>query len=308
MNMRRHRSVILCLGLLGVLRVLAGCGGGSGGVSSEGAVSSPARSGAPPALSGDAWQGRYVGTVTIGGVQYFGDALLTTDSAIRLYLGGPYAGDGTLQMSAPAGSAQLVGTLRGQANQVVGTAVIFGQDCAAAPSFRFCRQTGRGEISVTLISGNIQGDIAVTTDDGEETWSLKLGSWSNYYVLHAVTAYLAGHYQETLAEFALDGDTIVSVDANGALSFQSANSGCTGNGTLRSHLDGAVNVYDVSLVIAGCMAPYEHLNGTYAGLATTSPSSYWDYDAVLRVWLSPPSPDVSGSAPQPALMMSGNPV
>jgi len=62
----------------------------------------------------------------------------------------------------------------------------------------------------------------------------------------AVTAYLAGHYQETLAEFALDGDTIVSIVANGALSFQSANSGCTGNGTLRPHLDGAVNVYDVS--------------------------------------------------------------
>jgi len=309
MSIKSHRSLILCLGLLGALRVLAGCGGGSsGGSRGEGAVSSPTRSGAPPAVSGDAWQGRYVGTVTIGGVQYFGDALLTADGAIRLYVGGPYADDGTLQMSVPAGSAQLVGTLRAQADQLVGTAVIFGQDCAAAPASRFCRQMGRGEISVAFVSGSIQGDIAVATDDGAETWSLDLGNWNNYYVLPAVTAYLAGHYQETLAEFTLDGDTIVSIDANGALSLQSANSGCTGNGTLRPHLDGAVNVYDVSLVIESCIAPYDYLNSTYTGLATTSPSSYWDYDTVLRMWLSRPDPDGSSSAPQAALMMSGEPL
>ena len=303
MKIKSLRLLILFIGLLGVLRVLAGCGGGSSG---EGAVSSPTGLGTAPMASGDVWQGRYVGTVKIGGVQYFADALLTADGAIRLYVGGPYVGDGTLQQSLPAGSAQLVGTLHGQTNRAVGTALIFGQDCVAAPSFRFCQQTGRGESSVALTSGHIQGDLAVTTGDGEQTWSLNLGAWSNYYVLPAVTADLAGHYQEALAEFALDGDTIISIDAHGVLFFQSAHSGCTGNGMLSPHLNGAVNVFDVLLVIESCIAPYDYLNSTYVGLATTSPSTYWDYDVVLRMWLSQRSPDVSNSGSQPALMMSSN--
>jgi hypothetical protein len=31
---------------------------------------------------------------------------------------------------------------------------------------------------------------------------------------------------------------------------------------------------------------YAHLKGEYTGLATTTPSSYWNYDELLRVWLS----------------------
>jgi len=81
------------------------------------------------------------------------------------------------------------------------------------------------------------------------------------------------------------------------LFFQSASSGCTGNGQLRPHLDGAVNVYDVSLTVSGCNAPYVHLNGAFEGLATTSPGSKWDYDDFLRMWLSQQNPDVSGASP-----------
>jgi hypothetical protein len=255
--------------------------------------------------SGDAWQGRYVGTVTIGDVQYFGDAMLTADGLIRLYVGGPYDADGVMPQIVPASSAQLVGTLHGQTNQISGDGLVFGQECAASDPIRFCAEIGHANISIAVVSvdtfGDIQGKILVTTSAGTETWSLDMIAFSNYYVdLPATQGGLAGHYQEELADFALSGDTIISIDAVGVLFFQSASSGCTGNGQLRPHLDGAVNVYDVSLTISGCNARYNYLNSTFDGLATTSPSDEWNYDDFLRMWLSQPNPDVSGSSP-PAL-------
>jgi hypothetical protein len=293
-----------------LLIVLTACGGGGSGQSAvpgataNGAVSTGATvNGAPE--SGDAWQGRYVGTVTIGDVQYFGDAMLTADGLIRLYVGGPYDDDGVLPLTVPASSAQLVGTLHGQTNQISGAGLVFGQECAASDPIRFCAEIGHANISIALGSvdtfGDIQGKILVTTSAGTETWLLDMSLFSNYYVdLPATQGGLAGHYQEEFADFALSGDTIISIDAVGVLFFQSASSGCTGNGQLRPHLDGAVNVYDVSLTISGCNARYNYLNSTFDGLATTSPSDEWNYDVFLRMWLSQSNSDVSGSSP-PAL-------
>jgi hypothetical protein len=122
-------------------------------------------------------------------------------------------------------------------------------------------------------------------------------NFNNYYVLPATQGGLAGHYKEELAEFALSGDTIITIDAVGVMFFQSASSGCTGNGRLRPHLDGAVDVYDVSLIISGCDAPHSTLNSTFDGLATISPSSKWDYDDNLRMWLSQQDATASGSSP-----------
>lgn len=157
------------------------------------------------------------------------------------------------------------------------------------------------DVSTVDTFGVIQGTILVTTSAGTETWSLNMGSFSNYYVdLPATQAGLMGGYQEELADFALSGDTIISIDAGGLLTFQSASSGCTGNGQVRPHLNGAVNVYDVALTISGCNAQYSYLNSTFDGLATTSPSSEWDYDSNLRMWLSQPGPNVSGAS-SPAL-------
>lgn len=293
-----------------LLIALTACGGGSND-QSPAPASPPAAQSAPvqPPIatkeSGDAWQGRYVGTVTIGDVQYFGDAILTADGLIRLYVGGPYYDDGVLPLTVPATSAQLVGTLQGQTNQISGAGLVFGQECAASDPIRFCAEIGQANISIAHGSvdtfGDIQGKILVTTSAGTETWLLDMSLFSNYYVdLPATQGGLAGHYQEELADFALSGDTIISIDAVGVLFFQSASSGCTGNGQLRPHLDGAVNVYDVSLTISGCNARYNYLNSTFDGLATTSPSDEWNYDAYLRMWLSQPNPDLSGSSP-PAL-------
>ena len=41
-----------------------------------------------------------------------------------------------------------------------------------------------------------------------------------------------------------------------------------------------------TLAIESCADAYAHLNGDFAGFATTSPSDYWAYDVNLRAWLS----------------------
>ena len=248
--------------------------------------------------------GRYVGIVTIGGVDYFADALLTVDGAVRLYVGGPDSASGALQLTRPSTSAQLVGNVQMQGNEALGSGVIIGQGCAAAQRIRFCDETGSAELSLVVDSEALQGEIQVSTSAGDETWLLELAAWSNYYLLSAAPSYLAGQYREELAEFNVDADMIMSIDAAGVLFFQSAQSGCTGNATLVPHLDGAFNVYDVELTLASCTGSRADLNGVYEGLATTTPGAYWDYDSLLRVWLSKPD----GATPQTAVTLLGSPL
>jgi hypothetical protein len=287
------------------LITLTACGGGGNGQSAMAVSPPPVQPPAQTPESGVAWQGRYVGSVTIGDVQYFGDAMLTADGLIRLYVGAHYDNDGAVPEAVPATSAQLVGTLQGQASQISGDGLVFGQECAASDPIQYCAEIGNATISMAVVSGGtpsvIQGNIIVTTSTGAEAWTLNLYSFSNYYVdLPAAQVSLEGQYQEELADFALNGDTIINIGASGALNFQSPSSGCIGNGEVRPHLDGAVNVFDVSLTISGCDDQHSYLNSTYSGLATSSPSDEWDYDSNLRMWLSQVNPSVSASSP-PAL-------
>jgi hypothetical protein len=233
--------------------------------------------------------GRYVGTVTIGGVDYFGDALLTSDGDLRLYIGGPYDDGGQLELSKPQNSSQLVGNLQVQGADGSGTGIVIGQGCAGPAPTRFCTETASAAITAHVEELILQGEIQVSASSGEETWLLDLSAWENYYRLSAERPYIAFQWQEQLAEFNEGADLIMTIDANGRLFFQSAPSSCTGNGTLTPHLDGAFNVYDVELRLESCSGGYAYLNGVYAGLATTTPSNYWNYDALLRVWLSKPA-------------------
>lgn len=280
-------------------QALVGCGGTG---SDESPVPPSAGPTVPPPTA-SAWDGRFVGVVKIGEVELYGDALFTADGLVRLYVGGPYVPSGLVQQTRPESSAQFVGNLEVHGDQAFGSGVIIGQGCAAHTLVRFCGETASGEISAALDSGDIQGEIQVTTNEGDETWVLDLQPWRNYYVLSASLKDVAGQYQEELAEFAPDGDTIMTVDQAGQLFFQSAHSGCTGNGTLAPHLDGAFNVYDVTLTIDSCNGQYAYLNGEFEGLATTSASAYWDYDSLLRIWLS--KRDAASS--QAAVTMSGRP-
>jgi hypothetical protein len=296
---RRTSSQWLIL-LLGVVcgETLVGCGGGT--TANPTAGPTPADL-AIPAM--DARQGRYVGAVNIGGIDYYGDALITADGLLRMYVGGPYASDGTVQSSIPATSAQLVGTMA-PTTDPDGADVVFGQGCSAPTDpLHVCEATSHAKHSLEIVAGNLQGQI-VETVEATNVWSVNLSPWANYYDRPATQSALAGTYQEQLAEFAQAGDTILSVDASGDISFQSPDSGCTGRGTLTPHLKGVVNVYDVLLTISNCQPPYSQLNTDYEGLATTSPSAAWDYDALLRMWLLQTNPDIWDGQSPPALTMS----
>jgi hypothetical protein len=187
-----------------------------------------------------------------------------------------------------------------------GSGLIIGQDCAINAANPFCDQTAPANIiaSVQLNSDGsdsaaLQGEIQVTTSGDTETWPLNMALWPD--PLLATSAAAAGQYKELLAEFASAGDVTMTIDSSGKLFFQSANSGCVGNGALVPHLDGAGDTYDVTLVMENCNGAYAYLNGHYDGLALPTTSSYWDYDSLLRVWLSKPSRE----SPPAALTMLG---
>jgi hypothetical protein len=76
------------------------------------------------------------------------------------------------------------------------------------------------------------------------------------------------------------------VDAAGALFFQSAHSGCVGNGAFDMQRDDSGGGLSLTLTIESCSDAFAYLNGVYDGLASGTPSSVWDYDLLLRVWLS----------------------
>jgi hypothetical protein len=264
-------------------------------------------------VSAQGLDGRYIGTVTIDDQQLFGDVLITVDGAVRLYVGGPYDNGGELQLTRPAaGSAQFVGHLE-TASSASGSAtgLVIGQGCTDPQVVRLCSEAANGQMTFTIspVSGwavdvVLTGALHVAMSGGEETWVLDLGRWSNYYLLSASPGALtSGQYREELAEFATEDDTVITI-AGSQLQFQSAQSGCTGNGTMVPHLDGAFDVFDVVLDIGNCNATYARFNGRFEGLTGSTPGSVWDYDGFLRMWLSKPD----GTEPPVALTMLVGPL
>jgi hypothetical protein len=262
--------------------------------SAAGATTSSATAAGEPA---QVLTGHYVGAVRIAEVTYFGDAVVTQDGALRLYVGGPYDDGGELQVARPESSEQFVGTIQMRDGQWSGSGVIIGQECAINPANRFCAQSAQAEFSADVgfvsgeaITAHLQGKIQVVTSGGTETWSLDLGLWADEGPLGS------GQFKEVLAEFAGSSDVIVSLDGSGRLFFQSPGSSCVGNGTLAPHAAGPAGIYDATLLMESCSGAYAYLNGTYGGLALMTPSSIWDYDGLLRIWLSKGSGDGAPAA------------
>ena len=136
MSRDSRRSGVLHLAFLTLAISLTACGSG-GSPSGAAPVASPPPPPPPPPVSpsGDAWQGHYVGTVKIGSTDYFGDALLTADGAVRLYVGAaPYSNFGGLQLGATPDTRQLVGSLSAtQQGGADGEGQVLGLDCSAGP-------------------------------------------------------------------------------------------------------------------------------------------------------------------------------
>ena len=78
----------------------------------------------PPPTGQIVDHGRYVGTVTIDGVSYFGDALLAASGETHIYIGGPYTDDGTIQLASPEGSIDFVSPARTPSGHTVSGGVI----------------------------------------------------------------------------------------------------------------------------------------------------------------------------------------
>lgn len=263
-------------------QVLVGCGDGSGRSPNDMVAhppnSPPEAMPAAPPIEG---HGRFIGTVTIQDVNYFGDALLTEDGELRLYVGGPGEATGALQVERPESAAQFVGRLD-MHRRTSGNGVVISQHCETLGSDPLCVGTTPADIDVEEVSGGIVGEMRLAVND--EVWALSLHRWEYYYDFPAGPA--SGQYREHLAEFAHEGMAIGL--GNGALSFKSTSSGCTGRGTLTPHLNGAFHVFDVRLHIEHCNEAHAFLNGEFEGLASETAGSVWDYDNWLRMWLSTP--------------------
>ncbi|HKU17520.1 MAG TPA: hypothetical protein VJQ52_24210 [Steroidobacteraceae bacterium] len=271
-----------------VMSILTACGGGAEYSDGLRAPTPDPGSGTvvPDAPRLSDWHGRFVGTATIGGEQRFADAILTVDGAIRLYVGGPANSNGGMQFSKPGEAAQFVGSFTERLNNSArATGTVIGEHCGSSTS-SLCSELPQAELQLAPTASTIEGELRFTTAAGSQTWSVELIPWAHHYVEDATAGGLTGQYREEIADYASAGDTVVNIDSAGRLFFQSATSGCTGNGTLQPHLDGAYNVYDVAMIIDSCKASRSALNGAFTGLATTSSSSYWDYDVLLRMWLS----------------------
>lgn len=122
------------------------------------------------------------------------------------------------------------------------------------------------------------------------------------YLSPATAAFAGGSYREQLA-FEGPGDVVINVDSAGATFFQSASTGCIGNGSLTPHLDGSLNGYGVERVVASCAGDFSYLNTTLSGPATRSvgdlPWGDW-----LVLWLSTPE-TLYGLGTDPAVTMWG---
>ena len=83
--------------------------------------------------------------MTIGNQQLFGDAIITVDGAVRLYVGGPYDDGGELQLTPATGSAQFVGHLETSgADSGSATGLVLGQGCTDPQVVRFCSEAANG--------------------------------------------------------------------------------------------------------------------------------------------------------------------
>jgi len=297
----RHATVLA--GLL-LASALGACGGGDGGVGglamADTAQSPPMGAPQPPTMTAP-WSGHFVGTVKSAHGTFFGDALITTDGLMRLYVGGTYSDSGALELIRPATSEQFIGKLDASQIHARAAGEFVGQQCATGAQTAYCGQEASADLSMSLVPGSgaadkyIEGQMEVVTTAGSENWTLHLGHWPD----GGAPVAAKGQFRELVAEFSSADDTVIVLDGNGALFFQSSHSGCTGNGKLAPHRGDEAYASDASLTIGNCSGKFAYLNGEYTGLATTTPGTVWDYDGLLRVWLSKPA----GTAAPAALTM-----
>jgi len=285
---------LMQLGAL-VLTCLISCDGHEVGrqVPSPSADPDPPQ-GVPPAPA--VVHGHFRGTAAAGDDLYHAEGLFTSDGEFRILVGRPVTnGDGPVtgggldaHVLNAAGSVQFVGQFAMAGNQREGDGILIGQGCAGADPGGFCDASTTAALTITeATSESLAGEVRTAEGGGELLWQLDLSAWSGYYESNSSNNVRpSGAFKEELAEFARDGDVVISIDGAGALFFQGAASGCTGNGSLTPHGDGRYYVFDITLTIENCNGDYASLNTEYAGLATETQNGKWDYDEWLLIFVA----------------------
>ena len=268
--------------------------------------------------------GYFRGGAAIGGSTYYVNAVIAANGDVRIHVAGPFDertefwGGGLPPVLADiAESVQFVGNIETIGDQRLGEGVVLGQACAPSDPGRFCDVPAPARISLAwqppfpgeMLPSAVAGEVRVTTSAGEEIWYLDVSEGricSGYCPPSTDPAgvyYPTGMYEEELALFAPTGKAVVTVDSIGRLFFQSPESGCIGNGTLRPRPDGSYYVFDAEVLIENCGADYAFLNGEYQGLAIQPDLAIntWDYYAWLLIFLSVPE----GMVPRAAITMLG---
>lgn len=270
----------------GLAALLVACGpsthGSLGDAPSAGPPPSPPSPIPPPATKSRG--GYFSGYVND---YYYAEAIITEEGEVRIYIQSQDSSSATEPI-------QFVGSLTlhddGRAD---GTGVLIGERCLTPDTGRFCSGGVHAEVALDQLGNKVlQGSMTVydATGDGHENWTISM-SWptDTYESRKAEPGGERGTYWEALADFAHAGDVVHSIDSAGLWFFQSAHTGCTGNGRLMPHADGERNVYDVELIIDGCDADYAYLNRTLTGLATRSFDDWGWWGDWLVFFLSSPA-------------------
>jgi hypothetical protein len=244
-----------------------------------------------------AWDGHFVGWLIIGQSRYDAEALLTVDGAMRLLVHGPWATFGAgVRPAEKTASAMFVGTFFVAGDMASGGGDILGHPCGSPDAHEFCGLVEPALLSISIGTRELfAGRLVFGPHQNPVTWSFELG-WVNDNDSDASLDAIEGVYRSDSADLAPTTDVVITIDGNGALFFQSADTGCVGNGWLVPHADGALNVYDASLTVANCAPAFAHLTGAFEGLATATSIhsgfycySYYDNCDGMTLWLSSPA-------------------
>jgi hypothetical protein len=232
--------------------------------------------------------GRIAGEVTIANVDYGISGVVTMDGGFRLNIESLSGGGHVLD----SGVGLLVGGFTFSGRSAAGTGVLIGEGCAQPPASRFCGRETAVLIEVTKtgswVDQGSSGVIRVATEGGAEVWPLRLAYYGGQAgLLGSMLDDIAGVYELHQAEFVQENPVYMTVDGDGRLSFQSSDTGCTGDGAISRGLAQDAYLYRVALEIEGCRSPFSHLNADFEGFSTLESLAPWDYDfSTLSVWLS----------------------
>jgi hypothetical protein len=292
----KRNAASVCWGVLSL--VVVACESGHAPQVASTATPAPPPTSVPPPSPLDNRHGHF------SEWSHFVEGVLTVDGEVRMHMGGPglaesvLSGAGTPLNAVPAEQMQFVGRIAWQGNTGNGSGVVIGQSCVRPATGRWCGAAMPAEITLSHPRADLEGEIRVEMGGGTESWRIHLTAWSFAYRALSAHGGAGGIVHEEFAPFARAEPAVINFDSGWRMFFQSASSGCTGNGVSPPHGDGRFYVFDVTLTIENCNAAYADFNGQYEGLATATQSGAWDYDHWFVMLLSTPP-----GASRAALMM-----